>query len=128
MRLAITVWRGCVSPLFEAAGSLLLVRLGPSAELDRIQIRLSDRSPAARAQLLWLEKVELLICGALSRSVQRMLEANGIRVIGWIRGEVEEVLAAFDQGRLDQACYQLPGGRRQRQRRRGGNNGRRQGA
>jgi len=127
MRVAIPIWRGCVSPLFEAAGCLLLLRLARGVDFGRRLIDLADRPPAARAQLLWLEGVEVLICGALSRPVQRMLEANKIEVIGWIRGEVEDVLAAFMQGRLGHPRYQLPGVHRRdrrRRRRRGVPNGR----
>ncbi len=124
MRIAIPIWRGVISPLFESAGCLLVLRFAHGAELERKRIQVTDLTPAARAQLLWLERVEVLICGALSRPVQRMLEANGVRVIGWIKGEVEDVLAAFVCGRLGQARYQLPGCRHRRRRgkhrRRGG--------
>ena len=112
MRIAIPIWRGCVSPLFEAAGCLLVLRLVNDTELERKRIHLADQPPAARAQLLWLERIEVLICGALSRPVQRMLEANGVKVLGWVKGTVEEVLAAFLEGRLDDPRYQLPGCRR----------------
>ena len=114
MRIAVPIWRGIVSPLFESAGCLLVVRFAQGAELDRKRIQLTNETPAARAQLLWLQRVEVLICGALSRPVQRMLEANEVRVIGWIKGEVEEVLTAFVAGRLGQARFQLPGRRRRR--------------
>jgi predicted Fe-Mo cluster-binding NifX family protein len=120
MRVAVPIWGEVVSPLFDSAGTLLVVRFGRDGEMDRQQLAIAGAAPAVRAQLLVRVGVEVLLCGAISRSVQRMLKASGITVVGWVTGPVDEVLEAFIADELDRPRFQLPGccGRGQQRRRR----------
>mgnify|MGYP006281125483 CR=1 FL=1 len=129
MRVAVPIWGEVVSPLFDSAGSLLVVRFGHDGELERQQLAMAGATPAIRAQLLVRVGVEVLLCGAISRSAQRMLNAGGITVVGWVTGPVDEVLQAFLDDELDRPRFQLPGccgrGRQRRRRARWGPDGRR---
>jgi predicted Fe-Mo cluster-binding NifX family protein len=119
MKLAIPVWQGRVSPVFDVAGQLLLVELTDGREIAREEQVIQEIMPDLRAKKLAELGVETLICGGISQSLEAMLADDGIRVIARICGGVEEVLAAFLARRLGDERFAMPGccgGRRQRQR------------
>jgi predicted Fe-Mo cluster-binding NifX family protein len=125
MKLAIPVWQGRISPVFDVAGQLLLVELTDGQEVAR-EGRLVEGSEAdERAKKLAELGVETLICAGISQSLETDLTDRGVRVIARICGNVEEVLAAFVAGRLREACFAMPGCCGQRRRRHRGGCGRR---
>jgi predicted Fe-Mo cluster-binding NifX family protein len=129
MKVAIPHWQGRISPVFDVAGRLLVVEVDDGAEQSRRDVGLDSEDPRLRAGALAQLGTDVLICGAISRQMQMALSAVGIEVIAQTCGEVEEVLAAFTQGRLPQDGFLMPGccrrrrqlclGRRKRRRRRG---------
>jgi predicted Fe-Mo cluster-binding NifX family protein len=52
---------------------------------------------------------DLLICGAISNMIGNLIEAEGICIIPWVSGGVEEVLDAFAHEDLTDARYRMPG-------------------
>jgi predicted Fe-Mo cluster-binding NifX family protein len=109
MKIAIPVCGNRVSTVFDTADELLMIetRTGVAPEQSRAFWRedtLIDRT--ARIRELG---VQVLICGALSGAVSRMLEAAGVRVIPFIRGTVDEVFDAFCNGKLKGSHFFLPG-------------------
>jgi predicted Fe-Mo cluster-binding NifX family protein len=109
MRLAIAVWNGRVSPVFDTAAQVLMVDLDEARERSRRAEALSETSPAWRVRRLVELGVELLICGALSRPLATMLAGAGIRVLPWTAGPVDDVLAAYLAGKLPHPQWTLPG-------------------
>ncbi len=53
--------------------------------------------------------VEVLLCGAISRPLERMVRASGVKVIPCLRGSIEEVIEAYLDGGLSEARFTLPG-------------------
>jgi len=51
----------------------------------------------------------VLLCGALSRPLDRMLTAAGIEIIPFLRGRADDVLNAYFAGRLLEPGFMLPG-------------------
>jgi predicted Fe-Mo cluster-binding NifX family protein len=121
MKLAIPVWQGRLSPVFDVAGQLLLVELTDGQEIAREEQIIQERTPDQRAEKLAELGVGTLICAGISQSLEAMLANAGIRVIARVCGGVEDVLAAFVGGRLGEERFAMPGccGQR-RQRHRGG--------
>lgn len=120
MKVAIPHWQGRVSPVFDVAGEALVVELVDGAEASRRVLALTGRDLADRAAALVEAGVEVLICGALSRPMASALAAAGVEVIGQTCGDLEQVLEAYRQGRLQQDRFRMPGccGRRRRRCRR----------
>lgn len=118
MQVALPYWRGRLAPVFDVAGQALIVDLRDGRMIQRRDVELTARDPAPRAAQLRELGIELLICGALSREYARALEAVGVRVISHLCGDVEQVLAEFADGRLQQEARRMPGccGRRRRRR------------
>jgi predicted Fe-Mo cluster-binding NifX family protein len=116
MKVAIPYWQGRVSPVFDVAGSLLLVDVDQGNEQHRETARLDAVTPEARARQLAELGAGVLVCGAISWPLELAVTAAGVKVIPQVCGDVEKVLAAFLAGRLGQNMFQMPGcgGRRRR--------------
>ena len=109
MRLAIPIWAGRVSPVFDVAGQLLVVDLREDKEVAREVHPTHALSLHRRAEFLSELGVEVLVCGAISQSLELALVDKGIRVIARISGEAVDVLRAFLANRLGEAAYRMPG-------------------
>jgi predicted Fe-Mo cluster-binding NifX family protein len=124
MIVAIPVWQGRVSPVFDVAGQLLVVEMDGSHENARRQEALPEESLERRVQRLQALRIETLICGAISRPLEVLLAAGGVEVISRICGAAEEVLQAFLSGELQDDQFAMPGCCGQRRRRHRGGCGR----
>jgi len=109
MKVAVPVWQGRVSPVFDVAGQLLLVEFVEGTEVSRREYPLPEADLQQRAAQLAELRVETLICGAISRPLEALLIENGIRVYGRVCGDVESVLTAFAAGSLGEPQYAMPG-------------------
>ncbi len=108
MIVAVPIWQGRVSPVFDVAEQLVLVELEGPRELGRREVALPEQRLDVRARRLAELGVNTLICGAISRPLQALIEAQQIAVIPRVCGEVDEVLAAYGEGRLDER-FAMPG-------------------
>jgi predicted Fe-Mo cluster-binding NifX family protein len=109
MKVAIPAWAGQVSTVFDFARSLVLVELHGGKEVRRSEIPLDEGPSISRAGILSRFGVKVLICGAISRSLATVVAGNGIEIIPFVSGMVDEVLDAYLTGRLAEARFLLPG-------------------
>jgi len=109
MKIAIPVWNGFVSSVFDFAHRLLLVDIENDRQISSSEISLSSELPLQRAGRLTGLGAKVLICGAISRPLMYMLTASGIEVLPYVTGRVDEVLQAYITGRLGQSQFILPG-------------------
>ena len=109
MNIAIPVWQGKVSSVFDFCGRLLLVHVENGMEISREEIALAEESGSERASRLRQLEAHVLICGAISRPLARMLTGSGIKVLPYVTGSVDQVIAAYGTGTLSQPQYALPG-------------------
>lgn len=109
MKVAIGVWQGKVAGVFDFARELLVVEFENGSEKGREQLSFSEHSGLEKVVSLKQNGVNVLICGAISRPLAYMLGGSGIRVLPFVTGAVEQVLAAYKQGRLSLPQYALFG-------------------
>ena len=109
MRIALAVWDGRISPVFDTARSLLLIDVEKGLETGRREERLHEKWMPARAARLTALGVNTLLCGAISRPLSAMLASARVQVIPFLTGEVENVLKAYFDGELDDPLFQMPG-------------------
>jgi len=116
VRLAIPHHQGRISPVFDTAGSVLLIEIESGREVRRESRSLSRNDLPARAgEFLSLEP-DMLICGAISAPLETLLISSGVQVIGFLCGSVDEVLAAFLNGDIARPEFSMPGCHAWRQR------------
>jgi predicted Fe-Mo cluster-binding NifX family protein len=113
-----------VSPLFDAAGTLVFVDVEDGREVGRRELTFSTEAPLVRALRVVGERADVLICGAISPSLSLVLRAGGVEVLAEVCGPLNDVLAAFLRGNLlSERTFRMPGcrgGARVRRRWRGG--------
>ena len=109
MKIAIPIWDGFVSSVFDFAHRLLLVEIQNGRELSRSEVPLQATSLPERAGRLKQLGVNAIICGAISRPLLYMLTASGVEVLPYVTGRVDEILQAYITGRLGQQKFILPG-------------------
>lgn len=109
MRIVVPIWDGKVSPLLDTASRLLILDAGEGKHLTRSETFLDEQDISRRCFRIRKLDADVLICGALSRSFSDLLAANGIHVIPGISGAIEDILAAYFKGTLDQSKFLMPG-------------------
>ncbi|MCP3890306.1 MAG: dinitrogenase iron-molybdenum cofactor biosynthesis domain-containing protein [Desulfobulbaceae bacterium] len=108
MNIAITVWGNRISPVFDAAKTLLVVEI-----IDGEVVGRTVRTFQA-TRFDWFEKifqemeVQLLICGAICEVGVNRFEAMGIEVVPFLTGEVEKLLEQFVRGK-EFSDFTMPG-------------------
>jgi len=93
-------WQDRISPVFDVADHLLLLDVEGRREIDRKTLRLAGQSPFERVKELSELGVNVLLCGAISLTLEKALIGAGIRVVGFLGGELENVIQAFLAGNL----------------------------
>ncbi len=120
MKVAVPTWAGRISPVFDVAKSLTVVDVEGHAEIWRQNVALGEAEPRLRAKRVAHLGVNVLVCGAISRSLEAMLVAEGVQVILHVCGPTDDVLRAFISGHFTDQRFLMPGccrrGRRDRSR------------
>jgi len=109
MNIAIPIWDGKVSPVFDTASRLLVLQMDERVEKSRFETYLDEHNVTRKCARVQGLGVQVLICGAISLHFRQVLGASGIQVIPWISGPAEEVLDAFKTGDLQDSKYRMPG-------------------
>jgi predicted Fe-Mo cluster-binding NifX family protein len=106
---ALTVWEGRISPVFDVSrvAEVLVIENGAVTARRRESID----TPTAELKIDWLVRlgVETLICGAISAPLRRELTTRGVHVLGFVAGDLDEVVAGFLAGALPTAALSMPG-------------------
>ena len=92
MRVALTVWQGRISPLFDATRMLLIAQVDKGKIAARHYEPIECDSAVRRAAKLDDLEVNILICGGISDEFAKPIEAQGIRIVPFVSGSVEEGL------------------------------------
>jgi predicted Fe-Mo cluster-binding NifX family protein len=95
--------------VFDVARRLLAVDLDDGREVARSEHDLTHADPVRKTADVAALGVDVLVCGAISRPLEAMLSAAGVRVIPQVCGLVEPVLAAYASGRLTEEAFLMPG-------------------
>jgi len=109
MLLALTVWNGRISPVCDVARQLLILEVEGGKVIARREERLDGADCWRRCARLEELKPDTLICGAISGPLAELLAAKGLKIIPFISGMVEEVLAAHLNKTLLEPAFAMPG-------------------
>jgi len=109
MKIAMPVWEGRISPLFDVAKQLLIVEIEDGQEQNRWEVPFEEAWPPFRVQRLANLGVKTLLCGGISRVLSHLLHDSGIEVISQIKGESDPILCAYLNGNLASPCFLMPG-------------------
>lgn len=118
MKVALTAWENRISPVFDAARTLLIADIENGEIVNRRYDSLFPEMSARLAARLKDLGVEVLICGAISQLPAAVIEAGGVQLIPFIGGNIEDVLTSYAKGTQIVSVFSMPGcgGRQRRQR------------
>ena len=116
MRIAIPLWEGKVSPVFDTAVRLLVVDVNKQKEESKFLYYIDENDLTRKCHRIRKLELDTLICGAISQAFLKMLLASGLDVIQEISGSAEEVLKAYLRGNIFQPKFLMPGCKRGRRR------------
>ena len=122
-KAAFAVWEDRIAPVFDTTRKIHVVEVESGKVVREKEEPLDDELPVQKAFHLTELGVGTLICGAITRSLHEIVAANGIQVISFITGDLQEVIHAWMTAGLKGDDYVMPGccgrGRRQFSNRRG---------
>lgn len=113
MKIALTIWEGRISPVFDVAGLVYLVESETGATPRERSLSLKGLSAWEKVALLKDMGVTALICGAISCPVRMVAESHNIQVFPFVTGTYAETLQAWREGRLNEERFLMPGCRRE---------------
>ncbi|MGD2037522.1 MAG: NifB/NifX family molybdenum-iron cluster-binding protein [Desulfobacterales bacterium] len=108
-RIAIPIFKSRVSPVFDTCTRLSLIDFEDDRVITRKEFDLDNFSLQERLRVLEKNDVAVIICGGISDVFDTILSNSNIRLISGICGDVDEIISAFIDGRLDDPCFFMPG-------------------
>jgi predicted Fe-Mo cluster-binding NifX family protein len=112
--LAIPVFRARVAPVLDWCSKIILIPEEEAHAASGRQIDVTEQNTFGLMRTLREQGTKTLICGALSPEMLNYGEGIGLRIIHGIAGDIEEVLQAYRERKLDRPRYWIPGCRGQR--------------
>lgn len=116
MIVAMPIAEGRVAPLLDVARHLLVIEYQRTQEIRRREVHVGQATLPGRLRILSCNRVDVVICEAVSAPLKMLVAAEGMKVIHHICGPVDPVLEAYVAGGLTEDTFVMPGcgGRRRR--------------
>jgi len=108
-KIAIPVFEGRISPLFDVAGEFSLFEINNRCIEREYTIETLGFSEVYIISKLKDEETDIIICSAISRCVANICSINHITLISGIIGSVQEVIGAFNNNKLVIEKFVMPG-------------------
>ena len=110
MKVALAVWNGRIAPVLDVAGTLRVLEIhdGRIEGEETLSVK-PGTGIWGRVSAIRDTGADVLVCGAVSGPVHRMLVDGGMDVRPFISGDSEEVLQAFMSNMLHEPRFRMPG-------------------
>lgn len=109
MKVALTVWENRISPLFDAACTLLVTDINNGSIQEKRLESINFESPCMRISRIDSLDIDILICGGISDFYANLIEARGTKIISFVSGDTDDVLNAYINGNIYNKDYRMPG-------------------
>ncbi len=100
MKIAVTYENGQIFQHFGHTGQFKLYEVNDNQVVSQTVISTNGSGHGALAELLFMQKVDVLICGGIGGGAQNALEEAGILLYGGVSGNADEAVEAFLSGTL----------------------------
>jgi predicted Fe-Mo cluster-binding NifX family protein len=105
---AFTVWNGMISPVCDVAKKAVLVNLSHDRRVLGQEEKDLPEAIFDKAKVLVEWGANELICGAISKHLYWLIESFGVRVIPFVSGFYEDVIAAWIKGGIRDDRFAMP--------------------
>jgi predicted Fe-Mo cluster-binding NifX family protein len=100
VKIAIPRLGESVAPCFEYSATVAIFTVVRGQVVEQVDFPLVSRDPFDRVRLMRDQQVNTIICGGMQERFEDMIKTNGIEVISWMSGTVEDLLGLYIRGRL----------------------------
>ena len=100
MRVAIPRFGELIAPCFGYSATISVFTIRRGNVVDQVDFCLQSTDVLDRVRLMRDQKVGTLICGGLQERLEDMLLTDGVHVISWVSGRVDDLLDCFMRGEL----------------------------
>lgn len=109
MKIAITIWGNRISPVFDAAHTLLVARIKDRTISKKEYTSFDPQSPQDLIKILTNNQISTLICGAISTKPADFIVENDIKLISFVTGNALDFLASFANRQIIEKKHMMPG-------------------
>ena len=109
---AFPVWDNRIAPVFDTAKDIVVVETENGRVIAENTYVLPEESAAKKILKLAELRVDVLVCGAISRELCDAIESQGVQVVAFVAGDLQELISAWKNNKLCYANYAMPGCRR----------------
>ncbi len=109
MKLAVTIWGNRISPVFDAAGTLLIAEVQDGTIVNKTYKPFRPEPAADMIDMLKQAGVSTLICGAISTGPADLITEHGICLVPFITGNALAVLDTYVTRKVIDSKYVMPG-------------------
>lgn len=115
MKVALAVWGNRISPVFDTANMLLVAEIKEKKVVSKHHEPFDPALFSRLANRLTELDITVLICGAISKVPENIIDASRITLIPFISGKADDVLECYAQGIQIIPAFLMPGcGRKRR--------------
>ena len=100
MKIAVPRFLDDVAPCFDYSVNIVVFTIRNRQIVSEQEFTLSSQWAVDRIRLLRDQKVDVLICGGIQDKFEDIVRANGIEVISWVSGRVEDLVNKHLAGTL----------------------------
>ena len=109
MKAALTVWDGRMAPVFDVSREALVLTIENGAITSRSIENIETPMAPLKLERLTDLGIQTLVCGAITEPLQHELSVRGVKVIGFVAGEIDEVVKSLLDGTLPTRALSMPG-------------------
>ncbi len=109
MKIAITIWGNRISPVFDAARTLLVAQIENRMILKKSYTHFDPDSPRDLIRILKKMEATTLICGAISTEPADFIVENNIKLISFVTGNSLDFLGSFATRQAIEKGHMMPG-------------------
>ncbi len=109
MKTAFITWNGRIAPVFDVAVEATIIEHDNKNMVSRQSISLPESNPMDKIIALAEVGISTIICGAISNPFRHQAVAYDITVHAFISGELENVVKAWLDDKLNQIAFAMPG-------------------
>ncbi len=108
-KTALTIWGNRISPVYDSASSLLIADIKNRQIIDKTIETFDAGQSAYLIQMLVKHNVSCLICGAIMEFPAELIRSNGIMLIPFVAGNLDEILDHLVCGSPILPIFLMPG-------------------
>ncbi len=98
-----------IAPVFDTASELRVCEFADGQLVNETRETILEDLPIQKVLRLAELGVETLVCGAISRPLEGLITAYGIKVVPFLAGELQEVVDAWQSPMFSRRAFMMPG-------------------